>query len=116
MKILAKTRAALFCNKAETMVEVTVAFLVLTIVMALFAEGMRFSNRAEKFAIDRSRDSDSALKGLLDTAVNGSGPATGGNTSIEKLDGKDDMLKLRIYTVPSADGGDNFVYYVFDAN
>lgn len=116
MKIIAKTKAVLFTNKAETMVEVTVAFLVLSIVMALFAQGMRFANKAETFALDRSRNSDSALKDLLDTAINGSGPAVGGNVSYEKLDHNDDMLKLRIYTVPAADGGDNFVYYVFDAN
>lgn len=116
MKILAKTRAALFCNKAETMVEVTVAFLVLSIVMVLFSQGMRFANRAENYAIDRSRDSDSALKELLDTAINSDGGASGGSSTDEDLDGKSGMLKLKVYTVHSADGGDNFVYYVFDAD
>ena len=38
MKIIAKTKAVLFSNKAETMVEVTVAFMVLSIIMALFAQ------------------------------------------------------------------------------
>lgn len=117
MKIIAKTKAVLFTNKAETMVEVTVAFLVLSIVMALFAQGMRFANKAETFALDRSRNSDSALKDLLDTAINGTGKAYGGTVTYDNLNGNsDDLLKYRIYTVPAADGGDNFVYYVFDSN
>lgn len=115
MKIIAKTKEVLFTNKAETMVEVTVAFLVLTIVLMLFSQGMAFSNRAEKFAMDRSKDSDSAFHNLLDAAINSEGTAYGGTVKIDKLDGKD-ILKYRLYTVPSADGGDNFVYYVFNAN
>ena len=51
MKIIAKTKEVLFANKAESMAEVVVAFMVLTIVMALFAQGMKFSNNAERYAI-----------------------------------------------------------------
>ena len=116
MKIIAKTTAVLFTNKAESMVEVTVAFLVLTIVLTLFAQGMRFANKAETFAVDRSRDSDYALKDLLDSAINSDGGASGGSVYYDNLDGNPDMLKFKIYTVSSPDGGDNFVYYVFDAN
>ena len=116
MKIIAKTKRELLTNKAESMIEVVVAFLVLSIVMALFAQGMSFSNRAENYAVDRARDSDKAMKSLLDTVISGSGGALSGTSSNESLDDQPNMLKLRIYTVTTEDGGDNCIYYVYDAN
>ena len=117
MKIIAKTKEALFANKAESMTEVVVAFMVLTIVMSLFAQGMKFSNTAERYAVDRTRDSDSAMRTLLDTVISNGGDAEDGSgTSNESLNGQADMLKLKMYIVTPEGGGDNFVYYVYDAN
>ena len=116
MKIIAKTKEALFTNKAESMAEVVVAFMVLTIVMALFAQGMKYSNNAERYAIDRTRDSDSAMQKLLDTVIAGGSGGTSGNTVPQKLDGQDNMLKLTMYVITPDGGGDNCVYYVFDAD
>ena len=116
MKIIAKTKEALFANKAESMAEVVVAFMVLTIVMSLFAQGMKFSNTAERYAVDRTRDSDSAMKELLDTVISNGGDAGGGGTSSESLDGQVGMLKLKMYIVTPDGGGDNCVYYVYDAD
>ncbi len=116
MKIIAKTRSILFDTKAESMVEVVIAFLVLSIVMVLFAHGVSFSNRAERYAIGRSRDSDSAMRELMEAVISDGGAATGVSIKHEKLDGVDNMLKLRSYTVSPESGGDNCVYYVFDAD
>lgn len=116
MKMIAKTKEILFEQKAESIIEVTVAFMVLSIVMVLFAQGISFSNRAESYAIGRSRDSDSAMKELMDSIVTGSGSATAGTPHNESLDGQANMLKLRMYTVSPATGGDNCIYYVFDAD
>ncbi len=114
MKIIAKTKAVLFSNKAETMVEVTVAFMVLSIIMALFAQGMSFAHKAENYAIDRSRDTDKAFKDLLDTAINSAGSFEVDSTTNVSLYGKDDCLKLKRYRKP--DGSEIIVFYVFDAN
>lgn len=116
MKMIPKTKALLLANKAESISEVTVAFMVLTIVMTLFAQGMKFAHTAENYAIERSRDSDNAMKDMLDTAINGTGKATPGPVSPEELDGIPNLLKLRIYTVPGEGGSDFCVYYVYDAN
>ena len=113
MRIIAKTKEALISNKAETMVEVTVAFLVLSIIMALFAQGMNFANRAETFAIDKSRDSDKAFRELLDTAINSSGSFEVNSSTTVSLTGKDDCLKLKRYS--KAEGSEIIVFYVFDA-
>ena len=114
MKIIVKTKEALSSNKAETMVEVTVAFLVLSIIMALFAQGMNFANKAENYAIDRSRDGDKAFKELLDTAINSTGSFEVNSSTTVSLSGKDDCLKLKKYC--KAEGSDIIVFYVFDAN
>lgn len=116
MKMIAKTKEILLEQKAESMIEVIVAFLVLSIIMVLFAQGISFSNRAESYAIGRSRDSDSAMKELMDSIVTGSGSAVGGTVHHESLDGQANKLKLRMYTVTPSGGGDNFIYYVFDAD
>jgi len=116
MKIIAKTKEALFTNKAESMAEVVVAFMVLTIVMALFAQGMKFSNNAERYAVDRTRDSDSAMKTLMNAVISGGGTVENGNTVIDTLDGQPDMLKCKMYIVQPEGGGDNCIYYVYDAD
>ena len=115
MKMIPKTKALLLANKAESMSEVTVAFLVLTIVMSLFAQGMKFAQTAENYAIDRSRDSDNAMKKMLDAAILDSGNAGNGSTEILDFDGHSGVLKLTIYIVPPDGGGDNCIYYVYDA-
>ena len=114
MKIIAKTKAVLFSNKAETMVEVTVAFLVLSIVMALFVQGMSFAHKAENYAIDKSRVTDKAFKDLLDTAINSSGSFVVDTDEKVSIYQKSDCLRLKRYTKP--DGADVIVFYVFDVN
>ena len=117
MKLIPKTRQALLANKAESMAEVVVAFMVLTIVMSLFAQGMKFALTAENYAIGRTRDSDKAMREMLDAALLNAGSATSVGTDEEhRLDDHDDLLRLRIYTVSTEGGGDNCIYFVYDAN
>ena len=115
MKMIPKTNALLLANKAESMAEVTVAFMVLTIVMSLFAQGMKFALTAENYAIDRTRDSDLAMKKMLDTAISNADVAGSGGLPNESLGGQD-LLKLKMYYVTPDGGGDRCVYYVYDAN
>ena len=120
MKIIAKTKAVLFANKAESMVEVIVAFVVITIVMALFAQGMNYATTAEKYAIDNTKDNDAAMLRLQRTVTGVADEAD--STAITtadrlKLNNQPNMLKLTKYTIISGGGPSNtFNYYVFDAN
>ena len=122
MKIIAKTKAILISNLAETMVEVIVAFVVLSIVMVLFAQGIRFANAAEYYAIENSKACDKAMVNLQKT-VTGHGSETdmnvvSTNSENQTLDGKSDMLKITKYTITNTSGGDYniYTYWVFDAN
>lgn len=131
MKIIAKTKAVLFANKAESMIEVIVAFTVMTIILALFAQGIRFANAAQGYAIEKTKDSDIAMQNLQDT-VNGNpnkkkadGVTVGSDDfggdliKIKDKDGNDvEMLKLKRYYVTFNNGGDSntYYYYVFDAD
>ena len=121
MKIIGKTKAILIANKAESIVEVVIAFVVMTIVLALFGQGMRYAAVAENHAIDRTRDSDNALRRLQNTVTGKANQATSHNVTDKKLKletGDDKMLKLTRYSVELPDGGDSnkFFYYVFDAD
>ena len=120
MKIIAKTKAVLFTNKAESIVEVIIAFVVLTIVMVMFADGMNFVTSAEKYAIENTKDNDAAMLRLQRT-VNGianEADSTEVTTASKlQLQDKPNMLKLTEYTIQCGSGPSNvYHYYVFDAN
>ena len=120
MKIIAKTKAVLVSNKAESIVEVIIAFVVLTIVMAMLADGLNFVTSAEKYAIENTKDNDAAMLRLQRT-VNGIANEADSSevTTASKLQLQDkpNMLKLTEYTIKCGTGPSNvYHYYVFDAN
>ena len=118
MKLLAKTKLVLYSNKAETIAEVLVAFLVLSIVMALFAQGLRFAAGAESYSINNSKSYDNAMIELQKTLSGKEGKASKfGETKDVTLNGMDGKLKLNVYQVP-LDGGDSdcCYYCVFDVD
>ena len=124
MKIVAKTKAILIANTAETMAEVLVAFIVLTLVMALFAQGLRYAASAETYAKDNTVKYDESLLKLQKTlAVGGVGAENMGEAQSRTLDADTDTfedsdknsLKLTQYGVKqNGDTAWNF-YWVFDA-
>ena len=123
MKIVAKTKAVLLANTAETMAEVIIAFVVLSLVMALFAQGLRYATSAEVYAKNKTVTTDDSLLKLQKTlAVGGEGAKnfdTANKTLItDDSDFKDpsgDALKLTQYGVQNeGDSGWNY-YWVFDA-
>ena len=121
MKIIGKTKSIMLANKAESIVEVVIAFVVMTMVMALFAQGIRYSAIAENHAIERTKDSDAALKRLQNTVTGKADQAASKNITDKKLEleiSDKKMLKLTRYVVELPDGGDSnkFYYYVFDAD
>lgn len=123
MKIVAKTKAVLLANTAETMAEVIIAFVVLSLVMALFAQGLRYATSAEVYAKNKTVTTDDSLLKLQKTlAVGGEGAKnfdTANRTLItDDSDFKDpsgNALKLTQYGVQNeGDSGWNY-YWVFDA-
>lgn len=120
MKIIAKTKAILIATKAESMSEVVVAFLVLSIIMVVFVRGITFAGKAESNAIDNVNTSDDAMI-RLQKVVTDQDPKPAGvsDETVDApgtLDGHD-LLKLKKYTVSYSSGGDtnSYIYYVFDA-
>ena len=116
MKILPKTKAILISTKAETMVEVIVAFLVMSIVMVLFAQGLRYATSAQTYAIDNGRACDKAMIELHKTVSGAGGIAEQDTDTIKNIavDNQSDVLQVSRYTV-NMGSGDYFVYWVFDA-
>jgi len=115
MKILAKTKAKLLETKAESMAEVIVAFLVLSLVMALFAQGLRYATSVETYSKTNTENNDNSMIELQKTLA-----GKGGNASRPEdpqnrpLASNDNALKLSQYFVVT--GHDTNVYWVFDAN
>ena len=123
MKIVAKTKAVLLANTAETMAEVIIAFVVLSLVMALFAQGLRYATSAEVYAKNKTVTTDDSLLKLQKTlAVGGEGAKNSDPTNrtliTDDSDFKDpsgDALKLTQYGVQN-EGDSGWTYYwVFDA-
>ena len=133
MKIIAKTKAVLREQKAETMVEVVVAFVVLSIVMVMFSQGLKYATTAEVYAVENGKACDKALINLQ-RFITGTPDDTGNNvpsspldegvrvtssdTENKTLNNQSDMVKLTKYAVVYPEGGDTnvYTYWVFDAN
>lgn len=71
MKLLYKTKSYLADNSGETIVEVLVAFTVLSILLVLFAEGITFATTSEANARKRREASDNAMIELQEKVSNG---------------------------------------------
>ena len=115
MKILAKTKAKLLETKAESMAEVIIAFLVLSLVMALFAQGLRYATSVETYSKDNTENNDNSMIELQKTLA---GKEDGKASILEgplnrPLADQGDALKLSQYFVNT--GHDTNVYWVFDA-
>ena len=133
MKIIAKTKAVLKEQKAETMVEVIVAFVVLSIVLVMFSQGLNYATTAEVYAIENGRACDKAVINLQ-RFLTGHPDENGNNIPSSPLDdgvmvtsntpenttlnNQSDMLKITKYSVVYSEGGDSnvYIYWVFDAN
>ena len=113
MKILAKTKANLLETKAESMAEVIVAFLVLSLVMALFAQGLRYATSVESYSKTNTVNNDNSMielqKTLAEKGGNASRPEDPQN---RPLANQDNALKLSQYFVVT--DHDTNVYWVFD--
>lgn len=122
MKIVAKTKAVLLANTAETMAEVIIAFVVLSLVMALFAQGLRYATSAEVYAKNKTVTTDDSLLKLQKTLAGGEGAKNFDPTNRTLITDDSDFndpsgnaLKLTQYGVQN-EGDSGWTYYwVFDA-
>lgn len=74
MKLIRKNINLLKDNKGETIVEVVVAFTVLSIMMVLFSQGIAYASRSSMMA-DKNRDSaDKAMTDLQKEKVSSTTP------------------------------------------
>lgn len=117
MKILAKTKAKLLETKAESMAEVIVAFLVLSLVMALFAQGLRYATSVEVYSKSNTENNDYSMIELQKTLAGKGGNASRPDDPLNRpLASNNNALKLSQYVVSAKDNSHDFnVYWVFDA-
>ncbi len=64
MKLIKKTSSIFGNNSGETMVEVLVAFTLLSIMLVVFSEGIAWASKSEMQATDRRNGADAAMKSL----------------------------------------------------
>ena len=62
MRRISKTGNILACNSGETIVEVLVAFTLLSIIMLIFSQGIAFATNAEYRANKNRENADEALR------------------------------------------------------
>ena len=67
MKMISKTGKILRSNSGETMVEVIVAFTLLTIMLVVFAEGLAWATKSETEARERRNAADQGMIDLQNT-------------------------------------------------
>lgn len=71
MRCINKNRSILADNSGETMVEVIVAFTLLSIMLLIFSQGISWAMSTEAKASNTRRNSDNAMKDLETRLANG---------------------------------------------
>ena len=71
MKLIRKTASILRDNSGETIVEVLVAFTVLSIMLLVFAEGLQMATNTEVRADQSRKSADAALADVQEKIANG---------------------------------------------
>ena len=106
MRLTDKTKAILKDNSGETLVEVMVAFTLLSIMLLIFSQGIAFASRSEASAADMRNDADTAMIALQNDYPNN---CTGWNPR-PFSGGK---IERSIYKVPV--NGTEYTYVVYRA-
>ena len=81
MKMICKTRKILRDNKGESMVEVIVAFTLLSLMLVLFSEGMAWATNSE---VQASANRDSADQAMIHLQQSLAGEASSGDAATRK--------------------------------
>jgi len=102
MRLINKTKKILRDNSGETMVEVIVAFTLLTVLLVTYAQGITSAANAEAAATKNRTSADEAMLALQEQLAAGTGGSGGGDFAVG--DGT-----IRCYTYSA--GGYTYVVY-----
>ena len=109
MKCLIKTRRLLRDNSGETMVEVLVAFTLLSIMLVIFSQGIAYATRAEVRASKTREGADQAMADLQQKLA--SGYRDSGYTQITGIfEGR-----IKVETYPITVDGNTYTYVYYEA-
>ncbi len=103
MKLIRKNSHILEDNKGETIVEVVVAFTVLSIMMVLFSQGIAYASRTSVLA-DNNRDSADQAMMDLQERIAGYDPAPPGKSPVQAdvpVGAESFLVYRQVYTVDS---------------
>ncbi len=110
-------------NKGETIVEVVVAFLVLSIMLALFAQGLSYAGKTSSYAVEEMTAADTAVielqKTINYTGAEGTEDGKALRTSEadrEYVFDNGSSIVAHQYVVSQASGTDirNYYYWVYE--
>ncbi len=109
MKILKNSKSILINNSGESIAEVLVAFVLLTIIMVIFAQGLAFATNSQANAKESRDAADASMKALQsklilsDATVSGDGFVVNKNPDISNTSGIN-TYSVTPYTYTYTDG------------
>lgn len=99
-------------NRGETIVEVIVAFALLTIMLVIFSQGLTYASRSDIRAMQTREAADRAMRKLQETKVNNDGR----NSTKAQAGSIDVNLIIRqIYTIEDEQSHESFTYIVYSS-
>jgi type II secretory pathway pseudopilin PulG len=110
MKILRKTSSILKDNSGETIVEVIVAFVVLSIMLLIFSQGIQMATSTEVRADQARQGADDAMADIQNKIANDYAFTNAGTPIVVGSD--DNAGTIVPYTYTTADG---YTYVVYEA-
>ena len=119
MKLISKTKSIFGDNSGETIVEVLVAFTLLTIMLLIFSQGLAFATNSERRA---SKTREAADNAMLDLQKERSGtdlsnvtPGGGSPKDVHDDDNGNSPL-IRQYNYTVTEDSENHTYIVYEVN
>ena len=106
--IIRKINNLLKDNKGETIIEVVVAFTLLTIMMVLFSQGIKYATMTNMRADDTRSNSDLAMEGLQSEVASDKSTAM----PVNDIEGSNVYRKRYVITVD----GQDYTYVVYSAD
>lgn len=98
-------------NRGETIVEVIVAFALLSIMLVLFSQGLAAASRSDMKAMETRAAADKAMLTLQKDKVDNTNPPN--KAPVSAIDGK--VIYRQVYQVTDEQTGEKYTYVVYSA-
>ncbi len=98
-------------NRGETIVEVIVAFALLSIMLVLFSQGLAAASRSDMKAMETRTAADKAMLALQKDKVDNTNPPN--KAPFSNVDGK--VIYRQIYQITDEQTGEKYTYVVYSA-